>query len=207
LAFTAYNYMIYAFSIHFGPLFLLWVGALAFSIYALLGVLVTADNFAIKNRFAGRALSGTAWFLVVVAVVFILLWLKEIVPDLVAGRGSTSAKDWQVPTNPVHVLDLAFFLPAVVITGVLLHRRHPLGYATAAAQLTWLALTCLPVLITPLIADARGDEPDWAVTAPIGALLLATLTVLRHLLLRGRASGVTPQRPGPGPAAPEPTQA
>lgn len=37
--------------------------------------------------------------------------------------------------NPVHVLDLAFFLPAICVSGVLLLRRHWFGYATAAAQL------------------------------------------------------------------------
>jgi hypothetical protein len=125
---------------------------------------------------------GPAWFLIGVATLFALLWLSEIVPNLLAGDPSRSARDWNVPTNPVHVLDLAFFLPAVIISGVLLLRRHPLGYATAAGQLVWLALTCVPILVTPLVADARGHAPAWAVTVPIGVLLLATLAVLGRLL-------------------------
>jgi hypothetical protein len=55
---------------------------------------------------------------------FTLLWLSQIVPDLLAHRPSTSASQWNVPTNPVHVLDLAFFLPAAAASGVLLLRRH-----------------------------------------------------------------------------------
>lgn len=182
LSFTAYNYAIYAFSIHFGPLFLVWVAVLGLSIFALIGGLATADLPTIKQRFAGRAMPGRAWFLIVVAALFVLLWLAQIVPDLLAGRPSRSASDWNVPTNPVHVLDLAFFLPAVITSGVLLLRRHPFGYATAAAQLVWLALTCLPILITPIVASARGHVHNWAVTLPIGALLLATLVVLARLL-------------------------
>jgi hypothetical protein len=85
-----------------------------------------------------------------------LLWLREIVPDLLSRRPSTAAAQWDVPTSPVHVLDLAFFLPTAATSGVLLLRRHRRGYATAAAQLTWLALTCLPILVTPLVAYARG---------------------------------------------------
>lgn len=182
LAFTVYNYAIYAFSIHFGPLFLVWVAILGLSIFALVGALATADMPAIKQRFAGRAMPRPAWFLIVVAVLFVLLWLSEIVPSLLAGDPSRSARDWNVPTNPVHVLDLAFFLPAAVTSGILLLRRRPLGYATAAGQLVWIALTCVPILITPLVANARGHAPGWAVTLPIGVLLLATLAVLGRLL-------------------------
>lgn len=182
LAFTAYNYAIYAFSIHFGPLFLVWVAVLGMSVFALAGVLISADPLTIRRRFGGRSMPGTAWFLIAVAGLFILLWLSEIVPDLLAGDASSSAAIWQVPTNPVHVLDLAFFLPAVIGTGLLLRRRHPLGYATAAAQLVWLALTTIPILVTPLVAQARGHSAGWAVTLPIGVLLLAILALLGRLL-------------------------
>lgn len=182
LAFAVYNYAIYAFSIHFGPLFLVWVAVLGLSVFALLGILATADTVAIKQRFAGPVPSGTARFLIGVALLFVALWLKEILPDLLGGRLSTSATKWNLPTNPVHVLDLAFFLPATITTGILLLRRHPVGYATAPAQLIWLALTCLPILITPLIATARDHTPNWSVVPAIGALLLATLAVLWRLL-------------------------
>jgi len=37
LAFTVYNYAIYAFSIHFGPLFLVWVAVLGLSMFTLIG--------------------------------------------------------------------------------------------------------------------------------------------------------------------------
>ena len=182
LAFTVYNYAIYAFSIHFGPLFLVWVAILGLSIFTLVGALATADMPAIKQRFAGRAMPRPAWLLIVVAVLFVLLWLSEIVPSLLAGDPSRSARDWNVPTNPVHVLDLAFFLPAAVTSGILLLRRRPLGYATAAGQLVWIALTCVPILITPLVANARGHAPGWAVTLPNGVRLLATPAVRGRLL-------------------------
>jgi hypothetical protein len=188
LAFTVYNYVIYAFSIHFGPLFLVWVAVLGLSVFSLVGALVTADMAVIKRRFAGKAMPGTAWFLIVVAALFAVLWLSEIVPDLLAGAPSRSAGDWNVPTNPVHVLDLAFFLPAVITTGVLLLRRHQLGYATAAGQLLWLALTCLPILVTPLVANAREHAPGWGVMIPIAMLLVATLAVLAALLRQTPAS-------------------
>jgi len=182
VSFTAYNYAIYTFSVHFGPLFLVWVAVLGLSLFALIGGLTALDASALRTRLAGSPDRLLGWYLIVVATLFILLWLSEIVPDLLAGRASTSAGDWDVPTNPVHVLDLAFFLPAVVVSGVLLLRRHWFGYATVAAQLVFLGLTCLPVLVTPLVAQARGHTVSWLVMLPIGVLALATLIVLWRFL-------------------------
>jgi hypothetical protein len=178
LAFTAYNYAIYAFSVRFGPLFLVWVAVLGLSVFALVGGLATLQAATVRTRFAARAMPLAAWFLIAVAVSFALLWLSEIVPDLLAGGPSRSATMWEVPTNPVHVLDLALFLPAVVTSGVMLLRRHPFGYATVVGQLVLLGLTCLPILVTPFVAASRGHEPGWAVMVPIGVVLVAVLGVL-----------------------------
>ena len=87
-----------------------------------------------------------------------------------------------MPTNPVHVLDLAFFLPVVFAAGVLLLRRNAWGYTLAPGLLVFLAFTSLPVLITPIVADVRGDPASWAVLVPITLILLSSLTVLMRLL-------------------------
>lgn len=182
LGFTVYNYAIYAFSIHFGPLFLVWVAVLGLSLFALITGLVLIDPQLIRYRCADVSTRLPGWFLVSMAVLFTLVWLREIVSDLAAAQTSTSAADWEVPTNPVHVLDLAFFLPAVAITGVMLLLRHWLGYATAAGQLVFLGLTCLPILLTPCVAAARGHTAGWGVAEPIGVIAVATLVVLWRLL-------------------------
>jgi hypothetical protein len=110
------------------------------------------------------------------------LWLSEIVPDLLAGRPSTSAAIYDVPTNPVHVLDLALFVPAVCASGLLLLRRHRIGYASAPGSLIFLGLTCLPILVIPFVAQARGDAPGWVIVVPIGIVATATLVVIWRLL-------------------------
>lgn len=150
--------------------------------FALIGGLTGLDASVVRTRFAGTTVRLTGWFLILTAVLFCLLWLSEIVPDLLAGRPSSSAGDWGVPTNPVHVLDLAFFLPAVCTSGVLLLRRHRLGHATAAGQLVFLELTCLRILVTPLVAHVRGHPAEWSVMVPIGVVAIATLAVLWRLL-------------------------
>ena len=71
LTFTVYNYVIYTFSIPFGPLFLLWVAVFGMSIYALIGGIATVDHQAVKSAFTSRrATLVTAWVLIITAVLF-----------------------------------------------------------------------------------------------------------------------------------------
>lgn len=74
LAFTAYNYAIYAFSVQFGPLFPVWVAVLGLSVFALVGGLSTLPSAVVGTRFAARAMPVAAWVLIGVAVSFALLW-------------------------------------------------------------------------------------------------------------------------------------
>ncbi|MCZ3386128.1 MAG: hypothetical protein LH630_03985 [Actinomycetia bacterium] len=173
LTFTVYNYFIYTFSIHFGPLFLLWVAALGTSIFALVGGSLSLDANAVGNALDLRKQRLAAGFLMLTAVLFAFLWLSDIVPALVDGAAPTAATDVNLPTNPVHVLDLAFFLPAVAIVGGSLWQRRALGYAAAPAMLIFLAITGLPVLATVFVADARGNEPAWQLLGPIGVITAA----------------------------------
>ncbi len=187
LTFTVYNYFIYTFSIHFGPLFLLWVAVLGTSIFALVGGSLSLDANAVGNALDFRKERLAAGFLIVTAALFALLWLSDIVPALVDGAAPTAATDVNLPTNPVHVLDLAFFLPAVVIVGGSLWQRRALGYAAAPAMLMFLAITGLPVLATVFVADARGNEPAWQLLGPIGvitAVSVALTWVMVHRLGR-----------------------
>ncbi|MEZ0075895.1 hypothetical protein [Planotetraspora sp. GP83] len=189
LAFTTYNYVIYTMSVHVGPLFLVWVAVLGLSAFSLIGGLAALDVRAVGDRFghAPRRLAG--WFLIAVAALFTLLWLKDIVPAILDGRAPQSVSELALPSSPVHVLDLSFFLPAAFATGVLLLRGRPWPYTTAPGLLVFLALTGLPIIVTPFVAEARGGEPAWGVLPPIGVITIACLAVLA-----GLTRGATPPR-------------
>ena len=183
LTFTVYNYVIYTFSVPFGPLFLLWVAVLGLSLYALIGGIAVVNHESVKSSFTNRrVIMLVAWFLLVVAVLFSLLWLSEDVPALLSGNTPQSVIDMALPTNPVHILDLAFFLPAVIITGVLLLKQKSLAYTVAPAFIVFLILTGIPILITPVVQTARGTPAAWGVVAPIGTLTVLLLGLLAWLL-------------------------
>jgi hypothetical protein len=130
-----------------------------------------------------RSVAAAGWFLIVAALLFAFLWLSEDLPALISGSTPQSVMDMGLPTNPVHVLDLGFFLPAAMVTGVLLLKRKPLGYTLAPALIVFLILTGMPILITPAVQSALGQTPVWSVLPLIGVLSAALLALLIWLMV------------------------
>jgi hypothetical protein len=183
LTFTVYNYVIYTFSIPFGPLFLLWVAVLGLSLYALIGGVTAVDRKAVASAFSSRrAITIIAWFLILTAALFGLLWLSEDVPALLSGSRPASVVAMALPTNPVHILDLGFFLPAVLATSVMLLKKKALAFTVAPAFIVFLVLTGVPILLTPVVQAAHAETAAWGVVVPIGALTIVLLGLLAWLL-------------------------
>jgi len=183
LTFTVYNYVIYTFSIPFGSLFLLWVAVFGMSIYSLIGGVTAVDHQVVESFFASRrAIQVVAWFLIITAILFCLLWLSEDLPALLSNTRPQSLVDLALPTNPVHILDLGFFLPAVIATGVMLIKRKSLAYTLVPSFIVFLILIGIPVLITPVVQAVRGETAAWGVVVPIGTLTVLLLGLLIWLL-------------------------
>lgn len=178
--FLAYNAVIYCFDITFGPLFLVWTMVLGLSVFTLASgfrLLVTGGLSADVHRtvFAPGVM-------MTVATLFSLLWLGEIVIDLLVGDGSTSAAAWRVPTNPVHVLDLAVALPAAFVTGVAMLQRRPLGVLATPAVLTFLIMMSIPIVLTPVSSTLQAHPAAWASVPPVLAIaVLCSVALWRSL--------------------------
>lgn len=186
MSFTVYNYVIYTLSVHAGALYLPWVTVLGLSLYALIGGMAKLDRYAVKARFAAAPRRPAGWFLIIVAVLFTGLWLKDIIPALLSGQIPGGARELGLPSSPVHVLDLAFYLPATFAAGIGLLRYRAFGYAIAPGVLVFLTLTGMPIMLTPFIASARGDTPGWAALPPLAAVTVASLAILMSLLSAAR---------------------
>jgi hypothetical protein len=186
LVYSAYTYAIYSFALHFGPLFLAWVAVFGLSVHALIGALSTLDASRIRAavtsqtgvKFAGR-------LLIIIGSVFGLLWLSEVVPAMIANTPSDALKDVGLLTNPVHVLDLALLLPALVITGTMLLKGRPLGYMLAPVMLVATFFLALGIISLMVVSAARGLESTVAVGMAVGILAfveaIACIRVLRRI--------------------------
>ena len=179
LAYLVYTYAIYAFHIRFNPLFLVYVALLGLSLYALIGGLATTDFEKIKASHTQDRTAKTAGiFLLVVAALFYVVWLSEVIPALISGEVPRSVADNGTPTSGVHVLDMAWILPSLILTGIWLRRRRPVAYALAGALLTFLPLLALAIVVMVVAMGLYGQAASVAPAAIFGLLAAASSWML-----------------------------
>lgn len=192
LVYLVYSYMIAAFVVRFNSLFLVYVALLGCSLYALIGGLATTDMAAIKPSFSEKTpVRAVSVFLGALMVLFYLLWLSEAVPALLAGKIPQSIVDNGTPTNAVHVLDMAWMLPAFGITAVRLWRRHALGYTLAGAILSFISLLALAILAMVLFMIRQGH----AVAVPQVVIFIALFATSLGMLVWFMKGAHTPPDP------------
>lgn len=184
-AYTAYTFSIYAFSIHFNALFLVYCAALGLSVYGLAATCRSCGDVSgwtarpVARRLVGGLQLG-------IAAAFALLWLADIVPALAAGRAPLSVSKEGLLTNPVHVLDLSLALPALALSGVALWRGRPLGSLLSPILLTLSTLMSLSIGAMMVSASVRGTASDSAVAVVFVFVAGACAVALVHLLRRVR---------------------
>ena len=183
LLYVVYSYVLYAFDVHFNRLFLFYVAALGLAFHACVGAVLTLDRTAIVDSFnretPTRAMSA---LLIGVGLLFAALWLSDIVPALRAGRAPASVDEVGLPVNPIHVLDLAFALPGLIVVGALARRRHPIGMLLAVPCVTFLIVMGLAILAMAWVMHVRGVASG-GLPLPIVVTTVASLVVTYRWLM------------------------
>ncbi len=183
LVYSAYTYAIYVFDVHFGPLFLVWVAVFGLSIWALVRGLASIDPVRVAASFSDRTpIRSTAALLLGVGVGFYLLWLSEIIPPAIQGTVPEALDEAGLPTNPVHVLDLALFLPAVMLGGLMLLRGRAWGYTLAPALLAAMVSLAVGIVSLMGVLAARDLGATPGVGLAIGILVAIELVVVIRFL-------------------------
>ena len=184
LLYLIYAYVIYAFDIHFNRLFLVYVAILGLSFYALVSLVIHLRLDELKASFSATSKArAVSVFLLVLGILFYLLWFSEEIPALLTGQIPPSVTTANVPTNPVHVLDLGLYLPAMIITAVLLWRRKLVGFLLAGPLLVFSILTGTAILAIFLVMSTRGMPTSIAVEAFFAIIIVVSL-VLSVLYVR-----------------------
>lgn len=181
LLYVLYSYLLYAFFIHFNRVFLLYVGALAFSFWSLVSSLlrhrVQLRDPLPRARFAASVLMFSA-------ALFALMWLSQIIPANITNTEPGGLLDAGLIVNPVHVLDLAFVLPAMVIAATLLRARRPLGYLLAPPILVFSVVMGLAIEFMFYFQARQGVEIVVSAAVVVGLVVLLSLWSLVSLIGR-----------------------
>lgn len=158
-----YSFAIYAFSVHFNFLFLAYVAILGMAFYTLAGGLMAVDTAKLSTSSLSTTTSKrVSGLLMGIGILFGSLWLSEIIPNLVTDTVPVSLIENALPVNPVHVLDLAFLVPGMIITSVLLWRKHVLGFQLAVPLLVFfvtMGMVIIAIFINSAIKGMQASLP------------------------------------------------
>lgn len=122
LIYVAYSYTIYAFDIHFNELFYFYCLILGLSFYSLIWhyyeKLIHIRYYS-QTALSRSSITGT--YFIILGTIFYLIWLADLTPSMLLGKTPIQMEEFQIPTNPVYVIDLSIILPAYIITGVMIY--------------------------------------------------------------------------------------
>ena len=183
LGYSAYMFAVYCLDVHWNRLFLGYVAVFGLSLWALAGGLAAIDMPRVAWLGRSAPTRAAVTLLVGLAVVFAVLWLSIELPAAVRGRPPSELADVGLPTNPVHVLDLAVFLPAMAFAGLMLRARRPVGYVLAPVLLTGAAAIGVGIVALTGVSAHRGLDAAWPAAGAIAVLVAVESAVLARLLL------------------------
>lgn len=181
LLYLVYAYVIYAMALHFNQLFLVYVAILGLSCSA---IVFSVDRMrAVDRGFpasgAPRLVGGIS---IVIGVSFAGLWLSELVPATVSGVVPQSVSDAGLWVNPVHVIDLALLLPAMVIAGVLSVRGDAGGQFFVGPLLVFSVLMGTSIVAAMALMALDGSTSVLPPAVMVSLVVLASaMGAWRHL--------------------------
>jgi hypothetical protein len=186
LVYIVYSYLMYAFSVHFGPLFPVYVAILGVSFYTLFGSLFSLKLPDLAASFSPRTeVKPASAFLMIFGALFFVMWSKEIFPAVLSGTVPQSVTENGLPVNFVHVLDLGFVLPGMIATSVLLWKKQAAGYLFAVPLLMFAAIMGLGILSMLIVMSRKGVAGN----IPFG-VIVAIMVTASVLLTAGFLKGV-----------------
>lgn len=184
LLYLVYTFIVYGFDVHFNSMFLIYIAALGLSAYGFIAFMRLPS--AVKTIHSTGPTKVIGWYFIAVALIFYLLWLSEIIPFIRDGVTPAAILKAGLPTNPVHVIDLSFFLPGVFIVGVMMLRHQPIALKLAPALLVFFVL--MDITIAVIILVQGNNEPASFVIPGIMAILsLGSGLLLSWLMNRSYA--------------------
>jgi hypothetical protein len=125
-------------------------------------------------------------YFIFIAVLFYLIWLFDVIPAMTSNTTPKILMDVKLPTNPVHVLDLAVLLPGIFMTGVLLLRSHKIGMVFTPILLMFFILMDITIGSMSITMQQKGLEGNLAIAIVMAVLAFVSLVLLIGFMKRVR---------------------
>ena len=155
LFYSLYGYAYYVFGATFNDAFLAHIAIFSLSVFALACALPALDYAAIAREFRGvvGVATGVGIFLIVVGVAQGGLWLYVLANNIATGEVLHD-----IPIAGQHLvfaLDLALLAPTLVVSGILLARRRPVGYLLGTAVAVMGAVYQVNMMVAGCVPGSR----------------------------------------------------
>lgn len=178
LAYILYNTFVFTFSLAFNPLFLLYVTALSLSFWAFIDLYRAVNVEKLTLRFDRQMpVKRFAVYMMVVAGLFFVNWMGQIVPGLITGGRPAFLAGTNMLVSPIHVLDLAVALPVCFLAGMWLWTRKPAGYFVTGIMLVMLTIETYSIAIDQLFGFFHDTSYSPAAAPLFGVLTMLGLVV------------------------------
>ncbi|MFT3769250.1 MAG: hypothetical protein QM820_27745 [Minicystis sp.] len=200
LAYFFYQYLMYAVTWAFGPLFLPFVLIYAASLAGIVWIGASIAREELAGRFAeGFPRKGMAVLSIGMALLLVVMWLGRVAAGL---RGDmASAGLLGQTTMVVQALDLGLVVPLCVLTGVTAWRARPVGYVLSSVlvvKAVAMASAICAMLISAWRVEGRLEVVPFAIFA--GAAMAAAWLGVRMY----RSTRAAEDEPGEAPRAGRP---
>lgn len=181
LASFAYQYLLWAFDWAYNSWFLVYVTAFASSLCALALVLAGVDPRRIRAQVSTRfPVITAATFAFAVGGLLLVKCLGEIVPTIGTGAMPASATGYYTMVD--QALDLGLVVPLYIFVGVMLLKRHVLGYLLSASTLVLAMTVGLSVVAGEVMLGLSTGNMHVAGIAVFAVFLSAALMLLVRVL-------------------------
>lgn len=177
VAHILYQSVLFLFGTPFNDLFLLYVAMASLGLWVLIVSLASIDVGALRARIdPALPVRPIAVYVWVIVALNGALWLKTAV----SGMGAEGAPGFLVgtglPTNPVYVQDLVFWLPLMALAGRWLWHRLDRGYVVIGAMLVMWLVEGVTVAVDQWMGHRADPTSDVATLG--GAYLFAAVAVI-----------------------------
>ena len=186
LTYILYNAVIFAFATAFNPLFLLYVAMLSLAFWSLVTLFTQVDVDTIRTHFAAKTpVRFFAGYLAVISLLFLITWLKQIIPALFDSAAPAFLAGTIMLTSPVHVLDLGFLLPLGFLGAVWLWQKKSWGYLLAGLLTVMMTIETASIAVDQYFGHVHDPSaspdvvPLFILLTMIG--LVAAVFYLRYL--------------------------